>query len=253
MTGANGKRGDVIGTLTAVLSALLLSELAFDPRDAAYWRRWLGWFGYTWRRLLLALAPAVVALAASQVAPGTAPVGQQILHGAIAGVTAAALLRADPQRRVRPGRGAAGPDQARAASALSWISQRACQRFDTLARRRIVAYLAELKVAGPGYPDNLLVTAEEIAGALGQDRGSAPARSRKAIEQKLDQVREYMDVLCDPLANERQCQAAAFALSELVAHEMMIRRWDRRPAFQPSRGGRWTTTLRRRNSLQTAP
>jgi hypothetical protein len=245
----------VTGTLIVVVCALLLSELAFDARDAAYWRRWLGWFGYTWRRLMLALAPAGLAFMASQVVPRTAPVGQQLFQGAIAGITSAALLRADTGRaHVRPGRAPAGSDQARAASALSWIYQRACQRFDAMARRRILAHLADLKVAGPRYPDDLLVTAEEIAGALGQERSSAPARSRKAIEQKLDQVREYMDVMCDPLADERQCQVAAFALSELIADEMMIRRWDRRPAFPQPRGARWTILLRRRrNSLQTAP
>lgn len=222
-------------TLAALVSALILSELAFDARDKAYWRRWLGRFSYTWRRLVLASVPACLAMMLRQMLPGTASLSQELLHGFLAGIAAAALLRADPGRVHIRKQDISGADPARAASMLAWIYDRACQQLDALAHRRIVQDLARQKVTGPGHPDELLCTAEEIAGALSPERNSGPSRSRKAAQDRLDSLREHMDTLCDPLATPRERQAAAFALSELVADEMTKRRWDRPPAFKQLR------------------
>jgi hypothetical protein len=227
----------VTATLTALVSALILSELAFDARDTAYWRRWLGRFSYVWRRLALAAIPAVFALVLRQMVPDTAsaPLSQQVLQGLLAGIAAAALLRADPGRVHFRARDISAADPARAASALSWIYDRACRQLDALAERHIVKDLARQKVAGPNHPDELLCTAEEIAGALIQERKSGPSRLRKAAQERLDALREQMDILCDPLATPRERRTAAFALSELIAKEMTKRRWDRPPAFQQLR------------------
>jgi hypothetical protein len=228
----------VTSMVVAILTALLLGELGFDPRDIAFWRRWVGRFSYLWRRLALALSPVLLAAAISQVHPEPPSLGQQLVQGALAGVTAAAILRADAGRfHIR----ASGiPDADRAASALVWIYDRTCRHLDALAQARVFQELTRQKVPGPGYPDELLCAAEEIAGVLAPERMSGAARSRKIAQERLDAVREHMDVLRDPLASARQQQAAAFALSELVSDEMVKRRWSRPPAFQqPRKERKW--------------
>jgi hypothetical protein len=234
------EEADVTSTVVAILSALLLGELGFDPRDTAYWRRWVGRFSYLWRRLALTLPPALLAAAISQVHPEPRSLGQQLVQGALAGVTAAAVLRADAGRFHVRASDIPGPDAARAASALAWVYDRTCRHLDVLAQARVFRDLTRQKLPGPGHPDELLCAAEEIAGVLEPERRSGPARSRKIVQERLDAVREHMDVLRDPLASARHRQAAAFVLSELVANEMVKRRWSRPPAFQhPRKERRW--------------
>jgi hypothetical protein len=231
---------NVTSMAAAVLTALLLGELGFDPRDTSYWRRWVGGARYLWRRLALALPPALIAAAISQVHPQPSSLVQRLVQGVLAGVTAAAVLRADAGRvHVRT---ADIPvlDTTHAASVLSWIYERACRHLDALAQSRVIRELTRQKVPGPGYPDELLCVAEEIAGALDPERRSGPARSRKAAQERLDALREHMDVIRDPLASAHQRQVAAFALSELVYEEIVKRRWSRPPAFQqPIKERRW--------------
>jgi len=230
----------VTSMVVAILSALLLGELGFDPGDTAYWRRWVGRFSYLWRRLALALPPALLAGAISQVHPEPPSLGQRVVQGVLAGVSAAAVLRADAGRFHIRARDVPGLDAARTASALAWIYDRTCRHLDALAQARVFQELTRQKVPGPGYPDELLCAAEEIAGVLDPERRSSPARSRKIAQERLDAVREHMDVLRDPLASARQRQAAAFALSELVSDEIVKRRWSRPPAFQqPRKERRW--------------
>jgi hypothetical protein len=234
------EEANVTSMVVAILSSLLLGELGFDPRDIAYWRRWLGRFSYLWRRLALALPPALLATAISQVHPEPASLGQRFVQGALAGVTAAAVLRADNGRFHIRASDIPGPGAARAASALAWIYDRTYRHLDALAQACVFRELTRQKVPGPGHPDELLCVAEEIAGVLNPERRSGPARSRKIAQERLDAVREHMDVLRDPLASARQRQAAAFALSELVSDEMIKRRWSRPPAFQqPRKERRW--------------
>lgn len=237
-------------TVVAVVTALFLSELAFDPGDTAYWRRWLGRFGYLWRRMALAMPPAVLAVLVSQVDPEPAALGKQLLHGVLAGVTAAAVLRADAGRVHVKASGGSDADTARAASALAWIYSRTRVRLDALAQARIVRDLTRQKVPGSQYPDELLCTAEELAGVLDPERTSGTAKSRRFAQERLESIREHMDVLRDPLASARQRQAAAFALSELAADEMARRRWNRPPAFQQPRERRWPIQTPSRRASQ---
>jgi hypothetical protein len=241
----------VTSMVVAMLSALLLGELGFDPGDIAYWRRWVGRFSYLWRRLALALPPVLLAAALSQAHPAPPSLSQRLVQGALAGVTAAAVLRANAGRFHVRASGIPGPDAARAASALAWIYDRTCRHLDALAQARIFQELSRQKVPGPGYPDELLYVAEETAGVLDPERRSGPARSRKIAQERLDAVREHMDVLRDPLANGRQRQRAAFALSELVSDEMVKRRWSRPPAFpQPRKERRWAIRFPSRRASQ---
>ena len=237
--------------VVAILSAVLLGELGFDPRDTAYWRRWVGRFSYLWCRLVLALPPALLAVGISQVHPEPPSLGQRLLQGLLAGITAAALLRADAGRlHIRPS-DIHVQDAARVASALSWIYERACRRLDALAEARVFQELARQKVPGPRYPDEILYLAEEIAVALDPERRSGSAKSRKAAREQLDVVREHMDVLRDPLASAHQRQRAAFALSHLVSDEMVKRRWSRPPAFQqPRKERRWVSQFTSRRISQ---
>jgi hypothetical protein len=232
------RRPDVISMVVAILSALLLGELGFDPRDTAYWRRWVGRCSYLWRRLALALPPALLAAAISQVHQEPSLLGQ-LTQGALAGVTAAAVLRADANRVHMRASDIVGADAARAVSALSWIYERAGRHLDALAQARVFQELTRQKLPGPGYPDEILCTAEEIAGALDPERRSGASRARKIAQERMEALREHMDVLLDPLASEHQRRAAAFALSELVSDEIVTRRWSRPPAFQQPKEERW--------------
>lgn len=216
--------------LIAVGTAVFASELAFDAGDTAYWRRWLGWFGYTWRRVLLALVPVLLAVLLAQAVSGEGDLAQQIWKGLAAGALAAAVLRADTRARVR---GVQDADSAQAASVLSWIYRQACQRFDARASQRIVAFVTSLRNAGTNYPQHLLMTAEEIAGVLSQEIDTAQTtRSIKRWKACQDRLREQMDLIRDPFADDHDRRRAAAALSESIINELAQRRWNRPPAHK---------------------
>lgn len=218
-------------TVTALVSTLVLSVLAFDPRDTAYWRRWLGRNGYLARRALLSLVPLTLAVVLSLCAPASKSLGERFLEGVWIGVTVAAVLKADPGhnslQKLRK-----NPDPAQWSSLLTLIHHLACRRFDAAAERGITAHLARQKVSGPGHPKQLIDTAEEFVVILDQEKNSAPARSRAAAQERLDAMCTRIDVLRDPMATGSQRQRAAFALSESLAEEMTKRRWSRPPVHQ---------------------
>ncbi|MEU3253119.1 hypothetical protein [Streptomyces sp. NPDC006997] len=223
-------------TVTAVLTAILLSELAFDTDDTAFWRRWLGWWGYVWRRGLLALIPALVALLVSQAVSTDGGRVRQVTQGLVAGVTASALLRADARTRVRGGQ---RPETAQAASALSWIYQQACRRFDARARRAIEKFVLTLRKAGAGHMERLLPTAEEVDGLLSKElSGVHTAKQRKALQDRLDSLRAQMDLMVDPLADGRARRRAGAVLAETIIDELAQRRWNRPPAHNETKEGR---------------
>ncbi|MCX2968762.1 MULTISPECIES: hypothetical protein [Streptomyces] len=224
-------------TLAALVSALLLSELAFDPRDTAYWHRWLGRFGCLWRRTLLAVIPALLAVTLVQILPERVEVMEQLITGAVLGTAAAAMLRADARgMRVRAPHAQGQPGEAY--SVLSWAHKQLRRRFDELSRRRIIAFLDGQKVVGPGHPERLLITAEEVAAVLGEERRGARARERRELQESLEVLWEHMDVLRDPEASDSDRRKAAFTLAESLAKEMANRRWDRLPAYDRSKGRR---------------
>ncbi|MET9925464.1 MULTISPECIES: hypothetical protein [unclassified Streptomyces] len=217
--------------MIAIATAILLSELAFDARDIAYWRRWLGWFGYAWRRLFLMAVPAVLALVVLQVAPDTTSVAAQMMVGAAAGVTAAALLRADTRGHTRIRSGGTDHDQMQVASALSWMYRQVCRRYDARARTGIDRFLRSLRNETPGDSERLLQTAEEIEGVISQElRSVQKTGPRKDLQKCLDTLREQMDLAVDPFADPREKRRASHQLSESIAEEMSTRRWNRPPA-----------------------
>ncbi|MYT90279.1 hypothetical protein GTY40_04335 [Streptomyces sp. SID8359] len=218
-------------TVAAMVVAILLSELAFDTRDIAYWRRWLGRFGYRWRRALLMLVPAVLALGVQQAAPDTTSIAAQLMVGAAAGVTAAAVLRADTRGHTRIRSGRSDHDQMQVASALSWMYRQVCRRYDARARAGIDRFLRSLRNETPGDPQRLLQTAEEIEGVISQELTSVQKTGpRKELQKRLDTLREQMDLVVDPLAEPRDRRRASHQLSESIAEEMSTRRWNRPPA-----------------------
>ncbi|MFE3169825.1 hypothetical protein [Streptomyces sp. NPDC059224] len=230
--------GDVTATVTlsAALTAMLLSELAFDTDDTAFWRRWLGWWGYVWRRALLALVPVFVALLVCQAVSTNVGIAQQLAEGLAAGVTASALLRADARTRVRAGH---VPEAAQAASVLSWIYRQACRRFDARARRAIEVFVFSLRMAGPGGLKGLLLTAEEVEGALSKDLGGTHSvKERKALQDRLDSLRAQMDLVIDPFANDRARRRAGTVLAESIVDELAQRRWSRPSNNNETKEGR---------------
>lgn len=213
--------------MTAMLTSVVLSELAFDSDDIAYWRRWLGRFGYLWRRVLLALVPAALAVLLCQAISSGGGVFQQLGKGLTAGVAAAALLRADTRTHMRTH---ASAESAQAASALTWIYRQACRRFDAVAGRRVISFTQTLRMSGNGSPTSLLLTAEEIEGVLSQELNAGQtAKRRKICQDHLASLREQMDLVLDPLAGDRDRRRAATALSESIANEMTQRKWNRPP------------------------
>lgn len=221
--------------VTAGVSAILLSALSFDPELAAYWRRWLGRSGYLARRSLLALPPLVLALLLCHVAQAPRGGVAEALNGAWIGLTVAALLKADPGHRSVPKlRGAA--DSRQAVSALAWIHGVACHRFDVAARRKVTAHLDRLKVLGAGSAE-LVATAEEMGALLSREAAAAPARSRAALRERLEEIHRQTSVLEDPMATEPQLRRAAFGLAEHLMQEMTTRRWSRQPV-QPRPEGK---------------
>ncbi|MEV5438202.1 hypothetical protein AB0K80_19640 [Streptomyces sp. NPDC052682] len=227
----DGESSDEVTVTVAVaaVTAVLLSELAFDADHTAYWRRWLGPFGYLWRRALLALVPVVLAMLLCQAVSTGGGIAQQFGRGLVTGVSAAAMLRADPHLRVR---GIRSTESAQSASALSWIYKQACRRFDARARQSIVAFMSQLRKPGADYR-NLVTTAEEIEGVISQEiKTLQPTKHRQACQTRLDSLREQMDLVIDPYADDRTVRRAAAALAELIANEMEQRRWNRPPAIK---------------------
>lgn len=219
-----------ISIWSSLVAAVVMSELAFDADATAYWRRWLGWFGYSWRRLSLTAVPAALAVVLCQAAPSSGNTIQQILAGAAAGAGAAVLLRADTRTHIVGGHRDSETNQA--ASALTWIYRQARERFDSTARRRVDTFTAALRREAPPRPERLIAIAEEIEGAFIRDLGTASSvKEQRPLERRLATLREWMDLLVDPLADERDRRRASAALSELVAEEIVVRRWSR-PAPQ---------------------
>jgi len=226
----------VIGYLVAAAVAVVLSELAFDPQDTAFWQRWLGRRRYMSRRILLALVPATAGAVAALSVPGGSTVGAQLLRGGLAGVAAAAVLRADTGRVHIRRENPRASDVARTNSALAWAYDRMCRRLDALAARRIRAELGRQKLAAPDCVD-LLSNAEEVAGVLTQESRNGRARAQRELSQlRLAELRTGMDVVTDPLATDGQRRSAAFEVAEILADEFVKRRWDRHFTLSSRKG-----------------
>ncbi|WP_433075179.1 hypothetical protein ACQP1P_28735 [Dactylosporangium sp. CA-052675] len=232
----------VIGYLGAAVVAVCLSELMFEPQDTAYWRLWLGRLRYYARRLTLSAVPVLAGLlAAWPVVSGTTAV-EQVGRGMLAGVAAAALLRARVGRtHLRPGplRERDSVDgSARIDSALSWVYERMCRRMDAEAARRIHGELKRLKQDPSGHAA-LLASAEELAVVLGRESRNG---SRKALKDSalvcLTDLRRGMDVVADELATPQQRQVAAYEVAEILTVEFERRRWDRHTSIDQGKGSK---------------
>nr|BFE57317.1 hypothetical protein GCM10020063_018430 [Dactylosporangium thailandense] len=230
----------MIGYLGAAAVAVCLSELMFEPQDTAYWRLWLGRRRYYARRLALSAVPVLAGLlAAWPVVTGTTVI-EQLGQGMLAGVAAAALLRARVGRtHLRPGppreRDSTG-GSARVDSALAWVYERMCRRMDAESAQRIHAELRRLKLDPSGYP-RLLASAEELAVVLGRESRNGARKTQK--DHALDcltELRRGMDVVTDRLATTHQRQVAAYEVAEILTVEFERRRWDRHTKVDRGKG-----------------
>jgi hypothetical protein len=229
----------LISALIAAALTVGLAELGFDVDDTAYWRRWLGNWGYRWRRCLLALVPfavgAVVSLALEPVTTITNP----YVRGVVGAAIAWAILRADTSREALkrhvvatpagPGTVLGREGAAQVMSALVLIYDGVRVRLDKRTGQKVDADLARQRDKAPIAPEELMTTAEELASHVRWLAHRPDAKKRDmTVAQNLEAVLyEHMDILVDPLAQDRQRSKAAFSLAEVLSHEFKARRWYR--------------------------
>jgi hypothetical protein len=229
----------VISLLIAAVLTVVLTELGFDVDDTSYWRRWLGNWGYRWRRALVALVPVAVGVTVGLALEPTTTITNPYARGVVAAAIAWAILRADTNREVlkrhavvvppgfRTTLGREGTGQVM--SALVLIYDRARVRLDKRTGQKVVADLARQRDKALSSPDELITTAQELASHLWRVAHQPDAKKRDiTVAETLEAVLyKHMDVVLDPYAEERQRREAAFTLAEVLSEEFKARQWGR--------------------------